>query len=118
MYDIEVIGDQSFAVISRESPAHEFLKAMNTKLVVKKLASEPGEEVWLTKEEVSRLLRGSRISDLQRLVDVGLLQVEHDVTWKAGMWQRQSVHYYGFTDFGLHVMARIRGDEEDVMIPL
>lgn len=118
MYDIEVIDGSNYAVISEGSPAYEFLKAMNTKLVMKKLASEPGEEIFLTDKEVIPLCRGFRINDLKRLQTIGLIKYEQKWYWDHPVLGVAKEETYTFTTYGLDVMGFIKEHGGDVEIQL
>lgn len=118
MYDIEVIDGYNYAVISEGSATYDFLKAMNSKLVMKKLASEPGEKTTLTVSEVSQLCRGFQRKDLKRLVDVDLIEWVYDRRWIEGTCTFQSYETYSFTEYGLDVMKHIKEFGGDVEIRL
>lgn len=125
MYDIEVIDGSSYAVISVDSPAYAFLKSMNTALLMKKLASEAGQEIFLTKKEIAPLYQGFKIEALERLSRIGLIDYDpmkwvvtpdqdHPDDWFSGTGSYQPV--YSFTDFGLEIMAEIKESGEDIEI--
>ncbi len=107
------------AVAQQFSDGYEFLKAMNSKLVMKKLSSEPIEgQIYLTDKEILPLCRGFRLQDLKRLVDVDLL------SWKSNRRYQEVTgtfiydQGYTFTDYGLEVMKYIKDKGGDVEIPL
>jgi hypothetical protein len=119
MYDIEVIDGHSYAIICEGSNAYEFLKAMNSKLVMKKLASEPIEgQIYLTDKEILPLCRGFRLQDLKRLVDVDLLSWKRDRQFNITTGTFFYDQGYTFTDYGLEVMKYIKEKGGDVEIPL
>lgn len=119
MYDIEVIDGRNYAVICEGSPAYEFLKVMNSKLVMKKLASEPGQKINLSVQEIAPLCKGFRVSDLKRLQDVDLIEYDWEYDWTEGMSQiRGRREFYTFTDYGLEVMKFIKAQGGDVEILL
>ena len=117
MYDIEVIDGSNYAVICEGSPAHTFLKAMNSKLVMKKLASEPGEKTALTVQEIVPLCKGFRVADLKRLQDVGLIEYDFSYDWSnPNLSQAARIETYTFTPYGLDVMRQIKDEGGDVEI--
>lgn len=116
MYDIEVIEGRNYAVISEGSPAYEFLKAMNSKLVMKKLASEPGEEIFLTIGEMVRLNSTFKRADYKRLTDVDLIKYNIHRDW-SGM-QVTEIDQYSFTEFGLEIMKDLKTYGGDIEIRL
>lgn len=118
MYDIEVIDGRNFAVISEGSQTYEFLKAMNSKLVMKKLASEPGEKIALTVPEVVQLCKGFQRKDLKRLVDVDLIEWGRDRQWIEGTFSFRESETYTFTEYGLEVMKWLKDEGGDIEIPL
>jgi hypothetical protein len=117
MYDIEVIDGHNYAVICEGSPAHTFLKAMNSKLVMKKLAAEPGEKTVLTVSEVAKLCKGFQVKDLKRLQDVGLIEYSWDYVWDSTTITGKR-ELYTFTDYGLEVMKYLKTEGGDIEIRL
>jgi len=115
VYDIEVIEGRSYAVIGEGTPAYMFLKSMNSRLTMKKLASEPGEEISLTLIEMAKLNTRFKQSDYKRLVDVDL--VKHRLSYEWNGERHVHVESYTFTDFGLEIMAAVK-EEGDIEIPL
>jgi len=118
MYDIEVIDGHNYAIISEGSPSYEFLKAMNAKLVMKKLASEPGEKIYLTAMETAQLCRGFQRKDLKRLVDVDLIEYDRERVFEVSTSTFHYIESYTFTDYGLEVMKFIKAEGGDVEIRL
>lgn len=121
MYDIEVIDNRNYAVITAGSPAYEFLKAMNSKMVMKRLASEPGAPVGLTATEIAPLCKGFRVQDLKRLIDVDLLFYDTSlkaVTNENGYTDVFNVNLYTFTEYGLEIVDYIKRTGDDVEIRL
>jgi hypothetical protein len=118
MYDIEVIDGSNYAVISEGSPAYEFLKVMNSRLVMKKLASEPGQELFLTVREVAPICRGFRITELRRLEKIGLIKSGIDWNWSDDAPKPISMETYTFTPYGLDIMRHIKENGGDVEIEI
>lgn len=118
MYDIEVIDGRNYAVIEAGSSAYEFLKAMNSRLTMKKLASEPGEKIFLTVPEMASLNRAFKRADYPRLVHVGLIEYDRGRQWDPKMQNFSSVESYTFTEYGLEIMKDIKTYGEDVEIRL
>jgi len=118
MYDIEVIDGHNYAIINEGSPSYEFLKAMNAKLVMKKLASEPGEKIYLTASEVGQLCRGFQRKDLKRLMDVDLIEYDRERVFEVSTSTSYYEESYTFTDYGLEVMKFIKAEGGDVEIRL
>ena len=118
MYDIEVINGKSYAVIEEGGAAYEFLKAMNSRLVMKKLASAPGEDLYLTDKEILPLCRGFRIQDLKRLVDVDLISWTSNRHYNETTYRFEYDQGYTFTDYGLEVIKFIKDQGGDVEIRL
>ena len=116
MYDIEVIEGHNYAIISEGSPAYEFLKAMNSKLVMKKLASEPGEQISLSVGEMVRLNSSFKRADYKRLSDVDLIQYEMHRNWSGVHFTE--VEQYTFTEYGLEVMKDLKTYGGDIEIRL
>jgi len=110
-----VIEGRSYAVIGEGTPAYMFLKSMNSRLTMKKLASEPGEEISLTLIEMAKLNTRFKQSDYKRLVDVDL--VKHRLSYEWNGERHVHVESYTFTDFGLEIMAAVK-EEGDIEIPL
>lgn len=112
MYDIEVIEGHSYAIITQGSAAYVFLKAMNTKLLIKKLSAENLEDAgYLTVSEIAPMCRGFRIADLKRLQDVNLIEIERSLLYRGNI-------RYKFTDYGLEIMKVVKDTNEDMEIPL
>lgn len=111
MYDIEVIDNASYAVISEGSNTYEFLKAMNSKLVMKKLASAPDDKFrsCLTISEIAPLCKGFQRHDLKRLEQAGLLEIKFNLLWK-------DQETYTFTEYGLDVMKHLKEFGGDIEI--
>lgn len=127
MYDIEVIDGRNYAVISEGSAAYRFLKAMNSALLLKKLSSDAGGDLFLTEKEIIPLCKDFRVQELQKLVRLDLISY-NPMTWivspddsssdmmfsGTGSYQKT----YTFTSFGLEIMAEIKESDEDLEIPL
>jgi hypothetical protein len=118
MYDIEVINGKSYAVIEEDSAAYEFLKAMNSALMLKKLGSETGAKIYLTVSEVIPLCKGFQIKDLRRLHDIGLLQYDFERYFDETSTIFKRREGYTFTDYGLEIVNHIREQGGDVEIRL
>lgn len=117
MYDIEVIDGHNYAIINEGSSTYEFLKTMNSRLVMKKLsAAEVQERIFLTTSEIAPLCKGFRVADLKRLVDVDLL--EHIRTFVGTDVDLSFCYGYTFTDYGLEVLKWIKEEGGDVEIRL
>lgn len=117
MYDIEVIDGKSYAIITEDGLAYNFLKAMNTKLLMKKLCSQPGDQLFLTSREVALLCKGFAVKDLKRLTDIGLIE-------QKSYWLGDDVMYlervvgYTFTDYGLEIAKDLKDHGGDIEIRL
>jgi hypothetical protein len=116
MYDIEVIDGRNYAIICEDSSAHRFLKAMNSKLLMKKLSSEPGEEIFLTVQEVAPLCKGFKIESLNRLISIGLIEYRHFWQDKRPVNDSFYKSTYHFTDFGLEIMKDLKEVGGDIEI--
>jgi hypothetical protein len=117
MYDIEVIDGHSYGIISEGSDAYEFIKKMNSKLVMKKLASEPGDYTSLTTSEMVALRPGFTRQHFKRLMDVGLIR--HDLDRKWDIMHPKYVRetdYYSFTEYGLEVIKHLKEHGGDIEI--
>jgi len=118
MYDIEVIDGHNYAVISDGSPAYEFLKAMNSKLVMKKLASEPGEAIFLAPSEMAVLNRRFKKADYARLMHVDLIAYDCKPHWDPVTGIMSQPERYSFTEFGLEIMRDLKANGGDIEICL
>lgn len=111
VYDIEVINGKSYAVIEEGGKAYEFLKAMNSRLVMKKLVIEAGDDLFLSIHEIAPLCKGFARQDLKRLQDVGLIEI-----WPTPLY-RDTLNYT-FTEYGLEVMKHLKEFGGDIEILL
>lgn len=118
MYDIEVIDGRSYAIIAEDTPAYDFLKAMNASLMMKKLASEAGSETFLTASEIAVLCKGFKRKDLRRLIDVGLLDYNLKRDFDLSSTTYSSYEKYSFTEYGLDVVKFLKENGGDVEIRL
>ena len=114
MYDIEVIDGKSYAVITEDSPAYNFLKAFHTKLIMKKLSAETPDDLYLTRGEVSQLCKGFKVEELKRLIAIDLLGYKS--FWRGESDGAFRIEGYFSTEYGMEIAKDIKDFGGDIEI--
>ena len=116
MYDIEVIEGKSYAIIGEDTTSYNFIKSMNSRLTMKKLASEPGAELFLTPSEMAQINPRMNKIDWKRLVQVGLVSYDTERNW-SGI-AHTLTEKYSFTELGLEIVKEIKEYGGDIELRL
>ncbi len=124
MLDVEVIDNCRYGVVEADSAAARLIKAVNSTLMMQRLASEDGVIKPLSETTLRTACRQAGVictkHDLEVLMAYGLIEYKQDF----GTYDYSTGRYVGIVDgylttaLGSDTLKRLKSGEEEIFIPL
>lgn len=124
MLDVEVIGNRRYGVVEPDSRPFRLIKAVNSALVMKRLAAENGEKPKLSSEDLRNAARQAGVAcsehDLKILEAYRLIESTYEYgtfDFETGKSQGAGL-YFTNTNLGVETLKQIKEGAEEILIPL
>lgn len=124
MLDVEVIGDRRYGVVEPGSRPFKLIKAVNSALVMKRLAAESGEKPKLSVEDLRNAARMAGVAcsehDLKVLEAYRLIESNYEYgtyDFETGKSVGAGL-FFSNTDLGVETLKQLKAGAEEILIPL